>query len=190
MILIACSPQASACTPVTTRDVAQVEKRVEAIRVETQRIDAINDEPPSAPFRELARSLPHWEFSGRFHDSNPSFLTARFTEGQVVREESYYLHDAKLRLVRVETWWDVDDESQAPEPPTRQEYFVESDRIIRSVSEVSSSPPITRTDDSALPAASLVERSRSIVAILLGGAPDAARMDALAVFTGPRPSQR
>ena len=169
-------------TQVPPGALASIEKHVQAIRAEAKRIDAANEAPESAGRRQLATELPHWQFSGVFENSTPVFVNALFTEGQVVREESYYFLHGKLLLVKVEKWWDVDDESKEPEPKIHQDFYIDNDLTIRHVRKVASSPPVTRTDNKARPAAALVERSRSIAQILLTGTRDPGVTDSLKLF--------
>jgi hypothetical protein len=133
--------------------------------------------------------LPHWRFSGFFQQSNPLFLSAFFSQGRLVRVETYYLLGGKLLLVKVEKWWDVDDPHRAPEPATREDFYIDADRMIRHVIEVASSPPAVRTSDTTRPAAVLVERSRSIAKILLGGIRDPTATSSLEVFPSVDPLQ-
>jgi hypothetical protein len=176
------SPGRSELTQASRGAGDSVRKLVQAIRAEAKRIDAANDAPETAERHKLAKDLPHWQFSGLFENSNPVFLGARFSEGQVVREESYYLLRGKPILVKVEKWWDVDDPKNAPEPTTRQDFYIENDRTIRHVIEVVSSPPVVRIDNSSGPTTALIERSRSIAQILLNSARDPAVTDSLQVF--------
>jgi hypothetical protein len=157
-------------------------KRVEAIIVAAKQIDAATAPPGTANLRPITKELSHWEFSGWFDNSQPIFLSARFSEGQVVREETYYLRLGKLVLVRMEKWWDVDDSSHAPEPKTRQEFYIDNDQTIRVATDISSTPPSSRTNDTVRTAAALVERSRSITQILLGGRAEAGLARALEEF--------
>jgi hypothetical protein len=147
---------------------------VEAIQADAKRIDALADAPNSGNVSRLARELPHWQVSGLFDGSKPVFLSALFSEGQVEREEKYYLTGGKLIFVRTEKWWDVDDAKREPEPRTRQDFYVENDQIIRQVVNVASSPPESRTIDTTQPATRLIDRSRSIGQLLSGAIPDAA----------------
>src|SRR5437879_4317304 len=111
-------------------------KRIKAIQVETKRIDAANEAQDTSQRRRLTKDLPHWQFSGLFEGSDPIFLDAMFTEGEVVRQESYYLAHGKLLLVKVETWWDVDDDRRAPEPTTKQGFYIDHDQTIRHTTTV------------------------------------------------------
>ncbi len=182
LFFIGCAPSQDLRTQVRPNADVSIEKRVQAIRAEAKRIDAANDAPEAAGHRRLAVDLPHWQFSGLFENSTPIYVNALFTEGQVVREESYYVLHGRLLLVKVEKWWDVEDESKEPEPKTHQDFYIENDQTIRHVVKVGSSPKATRTDDKPRPAAALVERSRSIAQILLSGSHDAAVTDSLQQF--------
>jgi hypothetical protein len=158
-----------------------IDSRVAAIRAGADRID---DEAKSAEAsgRLLTKELPHWEFTGFLDQSTPRLLNARFTEGQVVREESYYHVGGTLRLVKVDQWWDVDDSTRAPEPPTRTYFYIENGRTIRSTHDVLSSSPITQSSDVDESAEGLANRSRSIGEILSSTARDASMAQALETF--------
>ena len=160
---------------------ASVESRVEAIQTEADRIDAAVDAAEVAG-RLLTREYSHWQFSGLLDGSTPRFLSARLTQGRVVREENYYFADGGLRLVRVDKWWDVDEPDQAPEPPTRRYFHVENDRVIRLTHEVTSSAPVTQTTDLDEPAATFIARSRSISGILFRTGGDSATVQSLELF--------
>jgi hypothetical protein len=133
-------------------------------------------------YRHVAKDLPHWQFSGSFENSKPVYLSALFSQGGLVRAESYYLLDGKRLLVKVETWWDVDNPRDAPEPKTQQEFYVDNDRTIRHATQIASSPPTSHTDDTARPAAGLEERSRLIAQILMGGTQEATASSSLEPF--------
>jgi hypothetical protein len=168
LLITACSAPQSERKQVALPEAEPIAKRVDAIKAETKRIDAATEAPQTADLRRLNKELTHWEFSGTFESSKPIFLSARFTEGQVVREEAYYLLHDKLILARTVKWWDVEDASRAPEPKTEQEFYINNDQRIRRVINVGSPAPVSRTDDAGQPANTLVERSRVITQILLG----------------------
>lgn len=164
-------------------DAGSIEHRIRAIRAEAKLIDAANDASDNAERRHISVNLPHWQFSGLFNNSSPIFLSAILTEGQLVREESYYLHQDKPLLVKVKKWWDVDEESKAPEPAINQEFYIEDAETIRRVVTIESSPRTRRTIDSVEPARGLGERSRLISNILLGSSHDPSLTEALRPFS-------
>lgn len=156
--------------------------RIAGIRAEAKRIEAAAKASPSGELRRMNKELPHWQFSGVFDSSTPVFLSAQFSEGQVVREEKYYLSTGKLILVKTEQWWDVDNARQEGEPATRQEFYIELDSTIRHVTEVDSVPPKRQISDTIRPASALAARSRAIVSILLESTADTAAAASLEKF--------
>ena len=167
-LAVACSPDVSDRTQPKPRDGGAIESRILAIQAEVKRIDAAYEAPEAAGRRQLSKDLPDLQFYGLFEGSDPIFLSAVFSQSQVVRTETHYLLHGRPILIRVEKDWDVDDSSRAPEPPTQQDFYIDNDTTVRRVIQVTSSPPIARTDDTARPAASLVDRSRLITQVLLG----------------------
>jgi hypothetical protein len=159
LFTVACSPSQ------TERSTAS---RVDAIDVEVKRIDAATQSRESAGLRQLRKDLSHWELSGTFQGEKPVYLSARFSEGQLIREETYYMLHEKLAQVRIEKWWDVDDPSDAPEPKTSQRFYIDNDQEIRRVMEVAASPPVSKINDAVRPAAAWVERWH-LIARILGG---------------------
>ncbi|HTQ57945.1 MAG TPA: hypothetical protein VMI94_25940 [Bryobacteraceae bacterium] len=149
-----------------------VATQVAWIRDQVKHIADLTGTPPSADLRQFTKELPHWQFSGFFENATPVLLRAQFSEGQAVRQETYYFHGGSLILVKTETWWDVEDENKAPEPPRREAFYVQNNRTIRHVTEVGISSAARRPNDTAHPAGSLVERSRRIAGILVGAAAD------------------
>lgn len=182
LAIAACSAQQSGPPAGASTGAGLKRNSLAAIRAEAKRIDAAVDSPGSSRLRPLQRDAPHWEFSGFFEKSAPVFLTARFSEGQVERQETYYLRGGKLLLVRVEKWWDVDVATKAPEPKTVRQFYIVDDRTIHSVVEVASSPPRSRRDDTSRPATALVERSGLIARLLLGATQDPAAVLSLDDF--------
>ncbi|HEX7970517.1 MAG TPA: hypothetical protein VF502_20020 [Stellaceae bacterium] len=182
LLMIGCLAQAGQPAQAQIEDGGSVKKQVEAIQREAKRIDAANDGPQPAPWRRLTLELPHWELSGLFEESVPIFLYARFSEGQLVREETYYTRHGKLMLARVEKWWDVDDERNAPQPAIRQDFYIANDRTIKHVVAVGSSRPMTRQGDAVSAAATLAERSRTIAQALLAGIRNGSAMGGLEEF--------
>lgn len=172
--LVACSSRSTEPTQGPATGGASVTQRVEVIEAGVKSIDALVDSPSSGKVSRRQKELPHWQVSGLFEGEEPIFLSALFSEGQVEREEKYYLTGRKLILVRTEKWWDVEDGKREPEPRTRQDFYIENAQTIRNVVNVASSPPESRTSDTAKPATRLIERSRSIGQLLSGGIPDAA----------------
>jgi hypothetical protein len=188
--MVGCSRRGTEQTPVSIHDGVSIVNRVDAIRAEAKRIDASIETPTKAAFRRLRKDLTHWQFSGLLENTNPVFLSALFSEGQVVREETHYLNRGRLLFVRIETWWDVDDRSRAPEPRTRHDFYIDNDRTIRHVIQEESDPPTSKIDDTSRPATALVARSRLIAQILLGGDPEQAMANSLEVFAdidAPKP---
>jgi hypothetical protein len=179
LLIVACTPGRSARIQTPLASDGDVQKRVQAIQLEAKRIDGANDASPTARLQRLTKDAPHWQFSGLFESSAPLLVNARFSEGQVVREEAYYFLRGCPILGRVEKWWDVDDPGEAPHPSTRQDFYIENERTICYVVEVASSPPVTRTDSSGQAASVLIERSRLIAKILFDGAKDSAMRDFL-----------
>jgi hypothetical protein len=182
LLMVGCSPSRTERPPVPPGDNNSTAKRVDAIDVEAKRIDSAIEAPETAELRRLRKDLNHWELYGTFQGQKPVYLSARFSEGQVIREERYYMLNEKLALVRIEKWWDVDDPSRAPEPKASQEFYVDNDREIRHVMEVAASPPVSKTNDAVRPAAAWVERSHLIARILLGDGKDANAAQALDAF--------
>jgi hypothetical protein len=182
LLFVGCSLGQDLRTQDPPGEPASIEKRVRAIRAEAKRIDAAVDAPEAPGRRRLAIEFPHWQLTGLFEDSTPIFVNALFTEGQAVREESYYFLHGKLLLVKVRKWWDVEDESKQPGPETHQDFYVDGDLTIRHVVKVASSRPVTRTGNKSRPAAALIERSRSLAQILVSGTRDAAVTDSLKLF--------
>ncbi len=181
LLAVACHPTPNKQAQIPNRAGDSIEKRIKAIQVEAKRIDAANEVPDTIEHRQLTKDLPHWQLYGLLETSVPIFLDAMFTEGQVVRQESYYLAHGKLLLVKVVTWWDVDDPRKAPEPATEQDFYIDNDQTIRHTIKTESTRPVTRTDDTARAAAGLVDRSQMIAKILLG-ARDAPETDLLRRF--------
>jgi hypothetical protein len=167
------------CSPSQTE--RSTVSRVDTVIVEVKRIDAAMQSPESAGLRQLTKDLSHWELSGTFQGEKPVYLSARLSEGQSIREETYYVLHEKLILVRIEKWWDVDDPSRAPEPKTSQRFYIDNDQEIRRVMEVAASPPVSKTDDAVRPAGAWVERSH-LIARILGGGKDGNAKQALDAF--------
>jgi hypothetical protein len=191
LLLAACAAAAgqSAQKPKPHPTADPAEKQVQAILAEAKRIDTANDAPEAAGRRQLTKELPNWEFSGVLEGPTPVFLSARFTEGQVVREESYYLLHGELILARVEKYWDVEETQKSPEPATLQDFYINHDQTIRHVTRVKSSPPITRIDKATRPSGTLIERSRLIAQILLSTAPAKTASDSLNKFPEAEPAE-
>jgi hypothetical protein len=190
LLMVGCSPSQTERSPVPPGGHNSTAKRVDAIDLEATRIDSAIEAPETAELRRLRKDLSHWELYGTFQGEKTVYLSARFSEGQVIREERYYILHEKLALVRIEKWWDVDDPSHAPEPKTSQEFYVDNDQEIRHVMEVASSPPVSKTNDAVRPAAAWVERSHLIAQILLGGGKDANAAQALDAFPEAETSQQ
>jgi hypothetical protein len=53
----------------------------------------------------------------------------------LVRDEYYYFRQGKLSFVSVTTSWDYDNEEDAPDPPTIDEYYLNSDCVFQQSSE-------------------------------------------------------
>lgn len=187
--LAGCSPRESRQTFVPAAAADTLATRVQAIQEEVKRIDTAIEAPPSAKLQRARKNLPHWEFSGTFDSSKPLQLSARFSQGEFVREETYYLRAGKLLFVRIERWWDVDGANRAPEPKAWRDFYIENNQTIRSVLEMASSPPVSQTNDAQRPAEHLVERSRLLAQVLLGGGQDAAIAEALELFPDAEMSQ-
>lgn len=181
LFVVGCSRTDGERPPIQLDDGRSTEKLVATIQLAAKRIDAANAAAEAAG-GTLTRELPHWQFSGLFESSKPIFLSAVFSQGRLVREETYYLVGGKLSLVRVHRWWDVDDPKEAPEPATQQAFYIENDQTIRRVFDAAAGSPLGRSDDSTQPASTLAARSRSITQILLGGAEAAAAAEALELF--------
>jgi hypothetical protein len=178
---VGCSPGETPQAQDQPRVGSTVEARINAIQAAAERIDSIGGGAADAHIRQLTAEAPHWQFSGIFEASTPILLNALFTEGKLVREETYYLEDGQPRLLRLARWWDVDDDEQAPEPATSQDFYIDGDQIIRHVVNVATSPPVASTDDSTRSAAALAARCRVIAQILLG-THDAALIGSLEMF--------
>lgn len=148
-----------------------VDAQVRAIRDEAKRIDSTVDTPQESGLTTADKTSGKWEISGAFRNSSPLYLLARYKEGSLVREESYYFRDAQLILARVEKSWDVDDDSSAPGPDSRREFYLQDGRLVRQVTRISSKPPVTRLGDTAASPAWLIERSGVITKILQGSSP-------------------
>ena len=151
-------------------DPQQIESQIRAIRSEAKHIDASIDSPEQAGLTRVEKQLPNWELSGLFEKSAPVYLTARLSEGEVVREETYYFRQGQPILVKVEKWWDVEDEAKAPEPPTRHEFYIQNDRLLRVSIRVNSKPPVTRLGDASGSPKLLIQRSATVAQILEGKA--------------------
>ena len=150
-------------------DSSQVEAKIRSIQSEAKRIDAAVDAPATLGLSRITKQPPHWDLLGLFENSIPVFLSARFSEGQLVRDETYYLRRGQPILVKVEKWWDVDEPARAPEPPTRHEFYLDNDRILRHRIRVGSSPPATHLGDTGHSPDWLIRRSSAISQFLLGG---------------------
>ena len=161
--------------------------KVAAIQEEAKRIDGVVEGAQTAELRRASVELPHWEFSGTFERSLPVWLTARLSEGDRVREESYYLVQGKPILVRVESWWDVEDPAKAPGPPESHVLYLDDGYSIRHERSVNSKPPNVRTDDTRTSAGELLRRARSIAEIL--DTKDKKIADSLRTFTTIEPEQ-
>jgi hypothetical protein len=179
VLFCGCSRPPRAAVPVPDGSPAA---RAEAIQMEAKRIQAAVSASGATEFRQAAKDMPHWQFSGSFENSKPVYLSALFSQGGLVRAETYYLLSGNRLLVKVETWWDVDDPRDAPEPKTEQDFYIENDRTIRRVIQVASLPPTSRTDDTPRSTAGLAARSRLIVQILLGGTQEATASQSLESF--------
>jgi hypothetical protein len=162
-------------------DSSQVEAQVRSIRGEAERIDAAIDAPAAAGFSRITKQLPHWDLLGLFQNSVPVFLSARFLEGQLVRDETYYFHEGQPILVRVEKWWDIDEPARAPQPRTQQEFYLHNDQILRHRIRVGSTPPVTHLGNTDRSSDWLIRRSSAIAQILLGGS-TAGTIEPLKVF--------
>jgi hypothetical protein len=176
-----CSAGADQQTPVELAG-GTVAREVESIRAEAKRIDAAAESPDTARLRHLRKETPHWRFSGVFENSKPILVSAVFSQGQVVREESHYLAGEKTILVKIVRWWDVEDAKQAPEPETRQSFYIRDGRTIRHVIETVSTPPKSRTDEVSRPSGPLSQRWRAIAQVLAGSGSVAAVTNALETF--------
>jgi hypothetical protein len=189
LLMLGCSPSQTGRSPVPRGDNTSAAKRVDAIDLEVKRIDSAIEAPETGELRRLRKDLSHWELYGMFQGEKTVYLSARFSEGQVIREERYYILHEKLALVGIEKWWDVDDPSRAPEPKTSQKFYVDNDQEIRRVMQVASSPPVSKTSDAVRPAAAWVERSHLIARILLFGGKDSNAAQALDAFPEAETSQ-
>jgi len=180
--IFACLGIAVEQAQVAKSDLKSTERQVRTILAEARRIDAANDAPDTSEQHHLSVDFPHWQFSGLFRDTHPLFLNAIFTEGQVVREESYYLLQDKPLLVKVSRWWDVDEGAKAPETAINQDFYLSDSQIIRRVIKIESSPAKRRTLDTGEPAAAFGERASLIVKILSADSHDAKMAQALQSF--------
>lgn len=167
--------------PAVAAQNSSVEKRVKKIQAEVKRIESATNSSNANVQRKM-KELPHWQFSGVFENSAPILLNALLTEGEVVREETYYLMQGKPVLVRVDKWWDVESPRQAQEPATREDFYCDNEQIVRRMRKVESRPAARRIDDTALSAAPLMERSRSILHVLQGGNQNATVTDEFRMF--------
>lgn len=122
--------------------------KVRAIDRETKRIDALSDAPSTPQLQQARVDLAHWQFYGTFENSVPLYLTASFSEGDSVREETYYFSGGKLILARIEHSWDVEEPAKAPEPAVTHYFYLDGNRLLRHVTRTASHPPKVRTDSS------------------------------------------
>ena len=158
-----------------------IDKKIESIDAVARRLEGI-EEAPASQYRRLEWEAPKWQFLGLLENDNPIFLVATLMEGHVVREEKHYLDSGKLVLVKSEQWWDVDEPRRAPEPPTRQDFYIDGGRVIRAILAVDSEPPSKRIDDAGRDAAALIERSARIARILSEKTRDTSLLDSLRSF--------
>ncbi len=145
---------------------ASIERKIRGILAEVKRIDVANDALDESQSGHRSVDSSHWQFTGFFDHEHPRLLTATFSEGSVVRQETYYLVDDKPVLVKVLRWWDVDDEKKAPEPPVRQDFYIDDGQILRRVIKVES-PKKRQVLDTSQPASGFTERANLIAKILL-----------------------
>jgi hypothetical protein len=136
---------------------------VERIRSEARRLDAATEQ---GSLRRTMVELPRWRFEGFFDGATPVVLSAMLSEGNLVREETHYLKDGKLVLLKVDLWWDVDRPARAPEPRKRHEFYVEGTTTVRHALRIESAPPKSSHDDAPVSADALIERGRTIARIL------------------------
>jgi hypothetical protein len=142
--------------------------RVQSIKREMSRIDAEYQAADTQEHYRLAKSLSHWELSGLIEGGSPVYLQATFSEGSVVREETYYLKDRKPILVAVAQWLDLDDSKKAARSRKELRFYIDGDQVIRRVLGRSGASGLGRTDDVPGPSADLAKRLVIISRILAG----------------------
>jgi hypothetical protein len=157
-----------------------VKQEISAILAQVKRIDAANESPDQSGHHSLNYS--HWQFTGLFDHARPRLLNATFSEGSVVRQETYYLVDDKPVLVKVLRWWDVEDEKKAPEPPVRQEFYIDNGQTIRHTIRVGSARK-PQVSDIPQPAGDFKERADLISKILLTNSRDPQLAEPLESFS-------
>ena len=169
---LGCASRQPGLSPDPARADLPVDQRVDELRLAVKRIDALDDSRSARSRRQLAKTFPHWQFSGLSEKSGPVLLRAVFSEGRVVRSEAYYLANSLPFFVRIEQWSDADDASVERTPRVRQDIFIENGQGLRRRTDVGSSPVASTTDDTPEPAATFAERARLIERILLDGGLD------------------
>lgn len=178
-LCVSCSVRGS---PQSTPSSAPVTPKIQAILIEVKRIDTANESPDQLQQGHRSVSYSHWQFTGLFDHEHPRFLNASFSEGSVVRQETYYLVDDKPVLIKVLRWWDVEDEKKAPEPPVRQEFYIDDGRTIRHVIRVGSARK-PQVSDIPQPAGDFKERADLISKILLTNSRDPQLAEPLESFS-------
>jgi len=156
----------------TAPSAASIGQRIEAILTEVKRIDTANDAPDESHQRHRSVNSSDWQFTGFFDHEHPLLLNASFSEGSVVRQETYYLVDDKPVLVKVLRWWDVDDESKAPKPPVRQAFYIDNGQTLRRVIKIESARKTRQVVDTPQAASGFTERANLITKILLTNSRD------------------
>jgi hypothetical protein len=165
LTVVVVSPSIRGCAQ-TAPSAASIGPRIKVILTEVKRIDTANDAPDESQQSHRSVNSSHWQFTGFFDHEHPLLLNASFSEGSVVRQETYYLVDDKPVLVKVLRWWDVDDESKAPKPPVRQAFYIDNGQTLRRVIKVESARKNHQVVDTPQPASGFTERANLITKIL------------------------
>ena len=166
----------------STPSPAPVAQKVQAILTEVKRIDTANESADLSPQSHRSVNYSHWQFTGLFDHDHPRFLNASFSEGNVVRQETYYLVDDKPLLVKVLKFWDVEDRKKAPEPPVRQEFYIDNGQTFRHVIRVESDRK-SQVSEVLQPAGDFKERADLISKILLTNSQDPQLAEPLESFS-------
>ena len=161
--------------------------QVHAIRDQAGKVDQLFDAPEPPGFHHLEKQSSRWQFTGLLDKDSPVYLSAEFSEGDLVRRESYYLVDGQLILVDVDRWWDVDNPRKAPEPRKYQQIYVNQGQSVCTIWRTDSKPPVVRSDSIARPSGKFSERYRLIASILTSESKDRTRARPLQEFPEDEP---
>jgi hypothetical protein len=160
----------------------QVDALVAAIEAEAASIDKAADSARTAGQHWLVKKARYWNLSGLVDGDQLRYLSVRFAQGRVVRDETYYYKAGVIRLAKVRKSWDVEDVRLAPSPPVSQVFFLDGDRVIRRVANIGASGPKIMKDPPREAANVLIARANTFAKTLVSRQPIAGELEALEAF--------